>query len=266
MDFQHLFDGFQNSKPLWTGTFEGLEQCHINNTNVPFQWPNPIPRLRLGRWVEIFIKHQLAQDPQIKLLTDNLQILQKKQTIGELDFLFIKNSQPIHLEVVYKYYLYDNLKSYKNPIDYWIGPNRSDSLGQKLDKLNSKQLPLLHHPSTLVYLDRLGLNPRFCLQQVCFKAELFVPLKENPKDIFPLNKGCISGFYINLKELYKLEDFMFFLPPKLMWLADPQHQVTWNTLSETLVKLKDQCQKHRSVLVWLQDSESNLQKAFVTWW
>ena len=44
----------------------------------------------------------------------------------------------IHLEIVYKFYLYDNTIG-TSEIDHWIGPNRNDSLREKLEKLKSKR-------------------------------------------------------------------------------------------------------------------------------
>ena len=42
------------------------------------------------------------------VLSENIQIQENvNQTIGELDCLFLDESQPIHLEIQFKFYLYD---------------------------------------------------------------------------------------------------------------------------------------------------------------
>ena len=57
-------------------------------------------------------------------------------------------NQLIHLEVSYKFYLYDeNLGKLES--EKWIGPNKRDSLVQKTAKLKSKQLPILFHKETI---------------------------------------------------------------------------------------------------------------------
>ena len=64
----------------------------------------------------------------------NYQIQNKKTTVGELDFILQKNHSPIHLEVIYKFYLYDDTFG-NSEIEHWIGPNRNDNLVKKLTKL-----------------------------------------------------------------------------------------------------------------------------------
>jgi hypothetical protein len=48
------------------------------------------------------------------------------------------------MELAYKFYLFDPSIS-SEPINNWIGPNRNDSLQEKLEKLKTKQFPLLYH-------------------------------------------------------------------------------------------------------------------------
>ncbi|MEM1001178.1 MAG: DUF1853 family protein [Bacteroidota bacterium] len=266
INFNLLFSGYQDTPNLWSDELETLHQFGLPKTNSPYKAPKPIPRLRLGKWVEQFAKHQIDSDPSCKLIAESLQIRKEKQTIGELDFLFKFKSQLIHLEVVYKFYLYNHTKSYKTDLEHWIGPNRTDSLMLKLDKLKTKQLPLLHHPTTRDYLDSLKVKSDECLQKVQFKAQLFVPLKHLDLDIGDLNKRCISGFYLNLNDINLFKDFEIYLPTKLEWLAQPHNNVNWGSFDNALKTIEDQCQSHRSPMIWLKDPEHNVQKAFVTWW
>jgi len=62
--------------------------------------------------------------------------------VGELDCLILRDKKPIHLEVIYKFYLYDASVG-DTEIAHFIGPNRKDSLIEKLTKLQEKQLPIL---------------------------------------------------------------------------------------------------------------------------
>ncbi|WP_415859547.1 DUF1853 family protein [Aureibaculum sp. 2210JD6-5] len=110
----------------------------------------------------------------MKILTENIQVQHDKRTVGELDCILIKDNTPIHLEIIYKFYLYDNSVG-SSEIEHWIGPNRNDTLLKKLTKLKEKQLPLLYSEHTKPILDDFNLNPKIINQLVYFKAQLFTP-------------------------------------------------------------------------------------------
>lgn len=266
MNFQNLFEGYQQTPLLWNGVLQGMRQYQLLSTNAEFIPSDTSKKLRLGRWVERFVIHQIHHSSELQLLSDSLQIRRDKHTLGELDVLFKNKSQPAHLECVYKFYLYDHTKSYKNILDPWIGPNRTDALVQKLDKLRLKQLPLLHHPITQTYLNELGYSSLDIEQVVQFKAQLFLPLDHFNIELGPLNRNCISGFHCHFKNLVNFKAFKFYVPRKLDWLAIPQLEVDWLGFKEAYKNIKDQCAMHRSPMIWLKDPEDNLQKAFFTWW
>jgi len=265
-DFKNLFSAYQKTPCLWLGNLKGLQQFKIANTKQQFLISDEPPRLRLGKWVEEFAKHQITCNANYQLLADGLQIRRDKQTIGELDILFLRKSQPIHLELIYKFYLYDNIKTYDKALEYWIGPNRTDSLMLKINKLQSKQLPLLKHRITKSQLIELGLPSEGYHQKVQFKAQLFVPLKSPQQHNGPLNKNCICGFYINQREIHQFKAFEFYIPQKLDWILEPQLNVNWLPFSVASKTIEDQCHSHRSPMIWLKGPENHLQKAFVTWW
>ena len=266
LNFQKLFEGYQHTPTLWWGTLLGMRQYKLASTTVPFQPLDSSKKLRLGKWVEHFAAHQIANHNDLDLVTDSLQIRQEKQTLGELDLLFKNKSQLSHLECVYKFYLYDYTKSYDNNLEPWIGPNRTDALMLKLDKLRLKQLPLLQHPVTQSYIHDLGYESRNFAQYVQFRAQLFLPLNNLDIELRPLNRKCIMGFYCNINDLDQFEGFKFYIPLKLEWLAIPSLEVDWISFSDAYKTIKDQCKSHRSPMIWLKDPEDNLQKAFVTWW
>lgn len=89
----------------------------INAITLPSKL-KPIPdavdfkQHRLGKLVEEFVFYQLQQEDSIDWIIENVQIQNGKQTIGELDALYYENNQLIHLEVVYKFYLYDRLNTH----------------------------------------------------------------------------------------------------------------------------------------------------------
>ena len=176
-DIQLQYEGFLNTPLLWqSDTVFELKQLDLSKEkSTPFN--NSIAKnLRLGKRVERFISHQLQQYSSIKILAENIQIQNGKTTVGEIDFIIQQNNIPIHLEVVYKFYLYDESVG-ETELAHWIGPNRKDSLVEKLTKLKEKQLPLVYKEQTIPLLKSLNLNSENIQQQVYFKAQLFVPFQ-----------------------------------------------------------------------------------------
>lgn len=203
------FQGFINSYPLWEnlGPFD-IEQFKLPELTNNFPQENEIlkevPSLTnkfvLGKRMEGFFSFLIQITSEYRLIAQNLQIVQDKITIGEIDFLLedIKTQEKLHIELVYKFYLYD--PAIEREMEKWIGPNRKDSLPQKIRKLQEKQLPLLYHEATSRVLSDLNINNNVVKQLVCFKANLFVPLNMNGK-LFPIiNNSCISGYWIKCTE------------------------------------------------------------------
>lgn len=72
-----------------------------------------------------------------QLLGHSIQIIEEKQTIGEIDFLLFNSltQQVEHWEVALKFYLAEADFSLKN----WYGLNRVDTLSRKLQHFTNKQ-------------------------------------------------------------------------------------------------------------------------------
>lgn len=146
-DLQRNFEGYLQTPILWQNTeVYGLQHYALKPMKVEAFTKEITQNLRLGKLVERFVFSQLGEDSECQILAENLQIQDGKRTIGELDALILDKGKPIHLEIVYKFYLFDPHEN-DNELSHWIGPNRKDSLLQKLEKLREKQLPLLYHPT-----------------------------------------------------------------------------------------------------------------------
>jgi len=221
---------------------------------------------RLGKLVEEFVFYQLKQQSNVQWLIENLQIQKGSITIGELDALYLLNNKPIHLEVVYKFYLFDNLKSYKNPLSYWIGPNRKDSLCYKIDKLKNKQFPLLFKSDTKQQLEPYDIDMTAISQSLCFKAQLFLPYNETDIQFGSLNQNCVSGVYISYLNLFKFQSFKFYKPQKLDWLVVPHKDVGWRDYDSAIIDIEKEINAKRSPLVWIKHSDTKIVKCFVTFW
>ena len=169
------YKGFINTPPLWLESYvENISQLNLNFEALDLDSTELFNEIRLGKRVEQFLNFQINKTINCKILAENIQIKIQKQTIGELDAIALIDSIPVHIETVYKFYLYDPSVG-NSEIDHFIGPNRKDSLLEKLTKLKEKQLPLLYSDTCKPYLEKFDLNAETISQQVYFKAQLFLP-------------------------------------------------------------------------------------------
>ncbi|MFD0761004.1 DUF1853 family protein [Lutibacter aestuarii] len=265
-EIQLQFEGFLNTPKLWTTTsVYTLKQFKFELKNtLPFNG-NILKNQRLGKRVESFVSFVLNQTDSCKILIENAQIQNNKTTLGELDCILLQNNTPVHLEVIYKFYLYDKTVG-KNEIEHWIGPNRKDSLVAKLNKLKEKQLPILFSSFTKPLLKKLNIDIATIHQQVLFKAQLFTPYnKEKPKFNL-LNKECVKGFYIHYNQLSQFNDCKFYIPTKLNWLQEIRVPIRWLTYEPFLHKIEILIQQKTAPLCWLKHPNGNTEKFFVVWW
>lgn len=262
---QKRYEGFLETPFLWKNkTIHSLEQFKIvpKPAKIDLEISKP---LRLGKYVERFVAFELEQQPNISVLAENIQIQDGKCTIGELDCLLLKNNKPIHLEIIFKFYLYDATVGHSE-IDHFIGPNRKDALVTKLNKLKNKQLPLLHSNTCKPYLEKLGLTPKTITQQVYFKAQLFVPFSQPDIELTDLNPDCIAGFYINFNELQQFKTCKFYIPQKPDWLLRPHSHVNWLNFSDFNMATSTYFEQQFSTLFWVKFYNGTLKKAFLVWW
>lgn len=265
-DIQLQYEGFLNTPLLWElNPFEELNQFEISPTTITsFDQLTPV-KIRLGKLVERFVSYELSLHKSISIINENLQIIEDKLTVGELDCLLRHFNQIIHLEISYKFYLYDenvgNLES-----ERWIGPNRRDSLAQKLSKLKSKQLPILFHKETIRTLEKVDIDVYDILQLVYFKAQLFVPYPIKISLLPEINNDCIKGFYIQKSQLNQFNDHSFYIPSKMNWIVDVHNNVNWMGFNDFLTELIELLNNEKSPLCWLKDSKGNIEKIFVVWW
>ena len=265
-NIQLQFEGFCKTPTLWKNdaVFD-LQQFQIkNNTTTTFE--NEIPKyLRLGKRVERFVAHQLKQNASISILAENVQIQQEKITVGEIDFIIKESKTPIHLEVVYKFYLYDETSA-ETEIEHFIGPNKRDSLLQKLTKLQQQQLPLLYNVNTEKLLNKLSLNVSEIQQKVLFKAQLFLPYNCKTPELKLLNSDCIKGYFISFNKLQTFLKYKFYIPEKVNWLQEIQTQVNWLSFEEFLSKISIIIAQKTSPLCWVKQPNGEVLKIFIVWW
>lgn len=267
--YQYL--GFVNSPDLWKNSPKEYPPLFkLINTGEPIGLSDfEIPEnLILGKRIEYFFRLYLNAFSDEEILTAGTQIRQGKITIGEIDFL-LRNKileELTHLELVFKYYLYDPSITKKE--ERWIGPNRSDSLARKLNRLRTHQFPLLFHGHTMPLLRQLGIAREKIIQKLCFKATLFLPYKSSVPDLGDLNPECIVGYWLRSSE-FTASEFgasQFYSPQKRDWPMDPENSDVWISYEEIVPVITELLQKKRSPLIWMKSDSKQFSRFFVVWW
>lgn len=262
---QRHFDGFLQTPSLWEHTIiYDLHQFSITQKSLPIN-SQIDTKLRLGKYIERFVSFQLQHEKTIQMLAENIQIKRDNVTLGEIDCLLVKDKKPIHLEVVYKFYLYD-VSVGNTEIELFIGPNRKDALVEKLNKLRHKQLPLLYSKECQSYLKTLDLNASEIEQQVYFKAQLFVPYAKKEMQLETLNQNCISGFYIYKYEIEQFSSCKFYIPTKKDWLIVAHPNVNWANFNAFKHELSTYFMREFSPMVWVKYPSGEIEKLFFVWW
>ncbi|WP_025740060.1 DUF1853 family protein [Aquimarina pacifica] len=266
--------GFLNSKPL----FDNSSFFEFPQFNIESIKKKPFPKNLditiqenqvLGKRIEHFFEYAVNASEQYKIIDKNIQVFNGKTTIGEIDFLVqdVNTKEAIHIELVYKFYVYD--PTIDSELERWIGPNKKDSLLQKVAKLKTKQLPLLYKNETKNLLETMGLNVQEISQQVCYIGNLFIPFSYNTKKIPEINNQCIVGFWIafNMFTVDNYGHYEFYIPPKRSWMINPQNNTTWYSYTDILVQIKESILLKKSPLVWIKETTNNsFNRFFITWW
>ncbi|MFD1096006.1 DUF1853 family protein [Salegentibacter chungangensis] len=268
------FEGFWKTPSLWKeDRLFGLRQFNLPVLDFREAFYSAINSEKisgsvLGKRVERFFEVGLQQQEDLEIITANLQISREKITLGEIDFLVRdkKEERVSHIELVYKFYVYD--PTFPEELARWIGPNRRDSLLQKTEKLKQKQLPLLYKPETKEALKAMDLDTSDIRQEVCFKANLFVP-KHLAGLEFPLiNNQCIAGYWISFSDFSEENygDFEYFTPVKKDWPVNPDSGREWFSYKEIKEQIKDLFEYKKAPLVWMKKGDEEYERLFVVWW
>lgn len=226
----------------------------------------PLPdNLRLGHLAEKVVSELIKASAKYDLLYENIQLTENNTTIGEIDFIIADKlaEQLIHMELAYKFYLYDPGIS-SAPINNWIGPNRNDSLKEKLDKLKSKQFPLLHHPGLQSRLSNIDVNK--VTQALCFLVSLFVPY-EYEGQFSPIYEQAIKGYYLNVETFLTLDHSgkAYYLPAKREWGIAPAEHDVWTDFGGIEKPLMANAEENRARLCW-QKYRDSYSAFFIVWW
>lgn len=261
-NIQSQYEGFLKTNPLWKNSFYGLYQINLPAIKEHVFKGKLAKNPRLGKRVESFVSCFLQQFNGIKIIEENIQIQKENITIGEIDSILKQGDTVIHLEIIFKYYLYDTSVG-SSELEHWIGPNKNDSLHQKIEKLSTKQLPLLYREDTKKYFN---FDVNTIQQKVLFKAQLFVPYFKQNISFEQLNSDCVQGFYINKYELSQFSNCKFHIPSKLNWLLEPHKNVDWQSFNNFKKETELLLLSKKSPLCWIKQPNGEISKFFIVWW
>ena len=243
--------------------FQTFSLSQLNLTHdLEFQLPTNV---RLGHLAEKVVSECIKSSANFNVLYENIQILEDKKTIGEIDFI-IENQitkQRVHLELAYKFYLFDpNISS--EHIRNWIGPNRNDSLKNKLEKLKEKQFPLLFNASAKSAFKTLEINE--VSQALCLLASLFIPY-ESKHSFSPSYKKAIQGYYLDFETFIILDDQSktYCIPSKKEWGMNPSENTNWTDFAGVEKQIRKSIREKQSLLYWQKNNDLYLE-CFSVWW
>lgn len=131
---------WQQQFNLYKHRLDALDQ----NPTELIEFVQKLKSTRLGLRFEYLFWFWLQdqENQQFELIQHSIQIIEAKNTLGEIDFL-VRNRTTQHIEhweVALKYYLGEADLSLK----YWYGLNRSDTLHRKLNHFSEKQFQFTH--------------------------------------------------------------------------------------------------------------------------
>ena len=230
--------------------------------DLEFALPN---NLRLGHLAERVVSEAIKTSRNYQVLYENTQIVAEGNTLGEIDFMLeeVDTEQLIHLELAYKFYLFDPTLS-DDPILNWIGPNRKDSLHEKLEKLRGKQFPLLNHSSTKAALKDIDVSQ--ASSALCLLASLFIPF-DYEGSFSPPFEQAIKGRYLSFEAFLNGDHAgrSYYLPAKSEWGIEPSENENWMDFNELEPSLRKHISEKQAPLCWQKHGDTYTM-LFITWW
>lgn len=244
----------------------GLPTFDLSALDLSAELDFPLPtNVRLGHLAEKVVSELIKLSTNYNVLYENVQVIEDKRTVGEIDFIIeeIKTRQVIHVELAYKFYLYDPSLS-SEPINNWIGPNRNDSLKEKVAKLKSKQFPLLYHDCAKSAFEDIEISE--ASQALCLLVSLFIPY-EYKLALSPIYEKAIKGYYLNLEAFASLDNSAktYYIPSKKEWGMDPSENEIWTDFKAVEKFIDNGIKEKQAPLCW-QKYNGSYSVFFIVWW
>ena len=176
---------------------------------------------KLGLRFEAIVAHWIDLEPSLNLLAKNLVVHDGKRTIGEFDLIVDNNGTVEHWELALKFYL--GIGDVSNQVN-WHGPDPSDTLARKINRMASHQLRLSQHPAGQKLLQLNGWDVRRARSLV--KGRLFHPYQSFLLQQFLIppnvNPGHEKGWWLTDTDFAlapELKSARFVILERSNWLA-----------------------------------------------
>lgn len=271
MDAENLskFNAFLQTPPLWYGNYDGLVQFDFPTIDLKDFQSEPVPEnLRLGHQMEHVFHQLVSHSSRYRINAYNIPIRREKISLGEIDFILEDKAQnkQLHVELTYKFYVLDPV--FPELLHQLVGPNRKDTFHAKKEKIKNRQIPLLQSVEGDRVLRGLDIDYKGLEHQVCFKAQVFIPLDYKKLSFSPFNNQCVAGYWMGKDAFLSfigIKDNLY-IPQKKEWPQVPTPNLEWKPSQELIVDIDSHLSNKNSPMVWVKKSNRELIKVFVVWW
>ena len=221
--------------------FEELWSWFKNAENEPYS--TDLEKLRLGKYAEELLYFYFKNSPKYSLLGHNIQLIDDKLTVGEIDYLLQENSTGnlIHLELAIKYFLKINIDGE----DQWIGPSTKDNLSRKRNKLINHQLRLVEDYNRLIPAE---LQKKHFTPQLLLKGAEFIHLKEYAITENPY-KNAWWLHIENLKNIHQENQQYSIVPNRKDWIFPFNHRLERMSFDLLEIELIDYLKLQNEILI-----------------
>lgn len=219
-----------------------IHEASINEQELA-AFLTPYAKFRVGEYFEGLVLYWLEKICHLKIVAQQQQIREGKQTIGEIDFLFEDEAGELnHWETAVKFYLHYPVD---NPTgSHFIGPNASDWFEKKINRLLGHQIPFgkKHFPEIM-------------RSKAFVKGMIFYHPHLKPPDQLPqkLSAKHLRGTWIRHSERDWLKDkhknCMFRVMQKPYWLS-PEVSLSQIQELKSFEELKSELDTHFRKKEW----------------
>ena len=189
-------------------------------TLAPITTPN-LTEYKLGFRFEAIMAHWIDREPSLTLLARNQAVHDGVRTIGEFDLIVENDGTVEHWELAVKFYLGTGDVS---DLDNWHGPDPSDTLARKINRMTSHQLRLSRHPAGQKLLEQNSWDVQRVRSLV--KGRLFHPYQSFRLQQFLIppnvNSGHEKGWWLTVAGFAlepELKNARFMILERSNWLA-----------------------------------------------
>jgi hypothetical protein len=209
----------------------GLPTFNLSALNVVTELEFQLPtNLRLGHLAEKIVAELIKSSTNYNVRYENVQVMEDKRTIGEIDFIIenISTKQLIHVELAYKFYLFDPSIS-------------SESMFDNIE------------------LEEVS-------QALCLLVSLFIPYQYKGS-LSPIYEKAIKGYYLNFETFlsFNHSEKSYCIPPKKEWGMDPAENEVWTDFEGVKKYLNTSIEEQQAPLCWQKYGAAYL-AFFIVWW